>query len=54
MYERMDVSVMNYMFESYGYCFPCDGDKKRVGFIDAKAVDAAEYEEYERRLKEWN
>lgn len=55
MYEKLDVSVLNYMFESYGYHFPCDGDDKRANFIsDDMVPDAAEYEEYECRLKEWS
>lgn len=55
MYEKLDVSVINYMFESYGYHFPCDGDDKRANFINDDMVpDAAEFEDYERRLKEWS
>lgn len=55
MYEKLDASVIIYMFESYGYFFPCDGDSKRAGFINDNMVpEAAEYEQYENRLKEWS
>lgn len=32
MYSKLDVRILAYMFEHYGYVFACNGDAQAVDF----------------------